>query len=47
VKDQKKEVIVMTGAAPHRDPHSCSAVGDSVQSGSAKLVFDTKFYGDE
>jgi hypothetical protein len=47
VKDQKKETIVMTGAAPRRDPHSCSVVGDLAQSGSAKLVFDTKLYGDE
>jgi hypothetical protein len=47
VKDQKKEVIVMTGAAPRRDPHSCAVIGDSAQSGPAKLVFDTKFYGDE
>jgi hypothetical protein len=47
VKNPKKEMIVMTGAAPRRDPHSCDVIGESAQSGSAKLVFDTKFYGDE
>jgi hypothetical protein len=47
VKDQKQEMIVMTGAAPRRDPHSCEIIGESAQSGSAKLVFDTKFHGDE
>jgi hypothetical protein len=47
VKDPKKEMIVMTGAAPRRDPQSCDVFGESAQSGSAKLVFDTKFYGDE
>jgi hypothetical protein len=47
MKDPKREMIVMTGAAPRRDPHSCDVTGESAQSGSAKLVFDTKFYGDE
>lgn len=47
VKDAKKEMIVMVGAAPRRDPRSCDVIGESVQSGPAKLVFDTKFYGDE
>jgi hypothetical protein len=40
-------MIVMTGAAPRRDPHSCEIIGETAQTGSAKLVFDTKFYGDE
>jgi hypothetical protein len=47
VKDSKKELIVMTGTAPRRDPISCDVTGDSAQSGSAKLVFDTRFYRDE
>jgi len=47
VKDAKKEIIMMTGAAPRRDPHSCDVIGESVQSGPARLVFDTRFYGDE
>jgi hypothetical protein len=47
VEDQKKEMIVMTGAAPVRDPHSCDVIGASAQSGPAKLVFDTRSYGDE
>jgi hypothetical protein len=47
VKDTKKELIVMTGTAPRRDPFSCGVIGESAQSGSAKLVFDTRFYGDE
>ena len=42
-----KELIVMTGTAPRRDPFSCGVIGESAQSGSAKLVFDTRFYGDE
>jgi hypothetical protein len=46
VKDQKRELIVMTGVAPRRDPHSCEVFGESAQSGSARLVFDTKEYGD-
>jgi hypothetical protein len=47
VKDPKKELIVMTGNAPRRDPISCDVIGESAQSGSAKLVFDTRFRGDE
>lgn len=47
VKDQKKQLIVMIGAAPRRDQHSCGVTGESAQSGHAKLVFDTRFYGDE
>jgi hypothetical protein len=47
MNDSKREVIVMTGAAPHRDPRSCAVVGQVVQSGNSRLVFDTSFYGDE
>jgi hypothetical protein len=46
MKDQK-EMIIMTGAAPRRDLHSCDVIGESAQIAPAKLVFDTKFYGDE
>jgi hypothetical protein len=45
--DQKRETIVLTGAAPHRDPRSRDVIGDSTQSGHAELVFDTRVYGDE
>lgn len=47
IKDQKRQTIVLNGLAPHRDPHSCAVFGDSTRSGNAKLVFDTRFYGDE
>ena len=47
VKDPKKEIIVMTGVAPHRNPRSCDVIGESARSGHSKLVFDTRFYGDE
>jgi hypothetical protein len=46
-KDQKKELILMTGAAPRRDSQSCGVIGESAQSGHAKLVFDMREYGDE
>jgi hypothetical protein len=42
-----KEMIVLTGAAPHRDSHSCNLSDVLPQAGLTKLVFDTKFYGDE
>jgi hypothetical protein len=47
IKNQKTEMIVMTGTAPRRDPYSCGVIGESAQSGHARLVFDTRDYGDE
>jgi hypothetical protein len=42
-----RDEIVMSGAAPRRNPNSCDVIGQADRSGHAKLVFDTKFYGDE
>jgi hypothetical protein len=47
VKDRKGDSIVLTGAAPRRDPYSCGVIGVTARSGHSKLVFDTSFYGDE
>jgi hypothetical protein len=47
LKDQKKDKVVLTGVAPHRDPRSCEVNGGAANSQQSKLVFDTKFYGDE
>jgi hypothetical protein len=47
IEDRKRELLVLSGGAPHRDPHSCEVIGQSDQSGHAKLVFDMKSYGDE
>lgn len=46
MSDDKKEIIVLTGGAPHRDPRSCQMIetaNRSVQS----LVFETHIDGDE
>lgn len=47
VKDLDRETIVLTGAAPHRDARSCNWSSAPPQAVRTKLVFDTKFYGDE
>lgn len=47
IKDRKGNSIVLTGAAPRRDPYSCGVIGATASSGHSKLVFDTSFYGDE
>ena len=47
VKDPDREMISLIGAAPHRDSHSCDLSNAFPQAGRTKLVFDTKFYGDE
>jgi hypothetical protein len=46
MRDQKRELLILTGPAPHRDPHSCEVVRQSVQSGHAKLVFDLRYPAD-
>jgi hypothetical protein len=47
IKDSKNNTIVLTGAAPHRDPRSCGIIGRTALSGHARLVFDTGWSGDE
>lgn len=47
MRDDKRNVIVLTGAAPRRDPRSCELVGESDRSALARLVFDTREYSDE
>jgi len=32
--------IVLMGVAPHRDPHSCAVIGDSVSGRNSRLVFE-------
>jgi hypothetical protein len=33
-------VIVLTGAAPHRDPHSCAIIGDTQYGKNSRLAFE-------
>lgn len=46
-RNRRQESIVLSGAAPRRDPNSCETIGLATQSGHAKLVFDTRFFGDQ
>jgi hypothetical protein len=46
-RDDKKDVIVMTGPAPSRIPNSCEVTLGSTQSKNARLVFDVRIDGDE
>ncbi len=45
-RNDKRDLLVLSGPAPHRDPASCSIVGQSAQSGHANLVFDLRDVGD-
>jgi hypothetical protein len=47
MKYPNKELIVLTGDAPHRAGRSCDLADGPPRAGGTKLVFDTKFYGDE
>lgn len=47
VEDERREIIVLNGAAPHRDMRSCDVVGQTSRSANTKLVFDIHIDGDE
>jgi hypothetical protein len=47
VRNDKRQLLVLTGAAPSRDPLSCDVVATSRQSKHATLVFDVHIDGDE
>lgn len=46
-RDDKRDIIVLTGPAPGRIPNSCELTFGSMQSKNARLVFDVRIDGDE
>ncbi len=47
VRNDKKEILVLTGSAPNRDALSCDVAATSRQSKNATLVFNVHIDGDE
>jgi hypothetical protein len=47
VRNDKRQFLMLTGAAPSRDPLSCDVVAASRQSKHATLIFDVRIDGDE